>query len=222
MAEYKDVTTARENVGRCLEGLTKKNQLAVLEQLIVRVRNLGDRRVLKLERRFKTQLAKLRRRGVPAYLVKMLEGQEGRVLDTARENGLATHPIPFLPVIPFRYIGVHGQVKMVEKDVQGIRYDFDPTKLADAWEMPHVPYFIYGVESNERGTPLEARQLSLAEALAVAIHGAKLDPFFADATTWDGKLTPIVIADPAEPGVIVLEKRAGGQVASLWRRPFMF
>lgn len=198
-----DARAVESGIVDLIQRLEPKAQARALERALAAVRAKHGLDPTPFEMTFREQIRTMRNRGVPKYLADRFAAQEEATLEKARRLDLEGERMPFIPVIPFRYVGLHGQVRMVKKDVKGVRYDLDPTLLRHTTEERPDPYYIFGV--TDRPDRRGGYQLDIAEALGVAIHGDRSGRFWAGATrSEDGGRTVIVDPDLTFPAVIYL------------------
>lgn len=131
---------------------------------------------------FDSQIATLKERGLPWQIVEDLRDQKAAVLEKARATHIGDGHIPFLPVIPRSYRGVHDLMEMVIHGNDVGRVYLDPTEIFDLVGTPKRPYFIYDVEDGSRTldksvdkareifTKEKRSGLTVAEVIALAVH----------------------------------------------------
>ena len=141
-----------------------------------------ENQLAKLTNLFDSQIATLIERGTPEQIVELLANRRGSVISKASEMTFENGHVPFLPVIPLTYRSVYDLMPAVHHDGEVGYTNLDPTRIADKFERPGKPYYIYGVEDGEstRGMSPEAAQkvfrhrnrlpLTVAEAIALITH----------------------------------------------------
>jgi hypothetical protein len=129
------------------EGITRDALNATIEELRRRMETKEDvlTRRKNLELLFDTQIERLQHLGVPEQIVEELRKHRGRVLHKAMGMTIDDLHIPFVPIIPLRYIGYHGLMSLVRngEETGYIPHAVDISKVEDLIKTPNAPYYIY-------------------------------------------------------------------------------
>ena len=107
---------------------------------------------------FESQLQLLRKRDCPELIIYSLKMRKNEVISWAKEISSPKGIIPFLPVIPFHYLGVYSQILMLRHnertgDVISSRVLKFISDIADIVDTPKYPYYIFNVEDGSEILP---------------------------------------------------------------------
>ena len=148
-----------------------------------------------LNKLFEVQLEKLESLGTPQVILEYFQNKKDKVIATAERFKSSEGRIPFLPVIPRGYLGIHVLMSMVKHKGKGGDTDLRWENFSDLVRTPEHPYYALDVEDGTaiRGKcPKDAEKfvkskgrtcLTTEEVIALCIHTKVLSkPLRADAT----------------------------------------
>lgn len=143
---------------------------------------------------FDSQMKTLKERDCPKAIIESFQSQKDTVLEKVSKTDVAEGNIPFIPVIPQRYMGIYGLMPMVRNgDKVGYTY-LDPNEITDVAKVHNKPYFIIDVEngkemlgkSPEKAEKLIKEQkrfcLATEEGIALCVHTDVLSDHYVDCT----------------------------------------
>ncbi|MDP3784710.1 MAG: DUF5701 family protein [bacterium] len=191
-------TLCKDQLAEKLVGLFAETDPGNIDEAVAQAKDLLSRGAKQakwndLERLFDTQIATLKDRGVPKFIVGMLWDQKGFVLARASTMSFENGHVPFLPVIPRTYLSIYSQMPMVKSGDKAGYTNLKPTAITDVVATPENPYYIYDVEDGEamRGkTPQDAEKLikkegrlglTEVEVIALGVHTDVLSKHYVEA-----------------------------------------
>lgn len=144
-------------------------------------------RTAELNKLFDQQIATLSRRGCPRRVIEKLLFEKNNVVIA---SGSSESYIPFIPVIPQRYLTVYSQMDMLRNDGARGQTRLNLSDFEDLGITPEEPYYIYGVDKGDTNTILRTDSsineiereiersiinqgrcpLTIVEAISVALH----------------------------------------------------
>lgn len=112
-----------------------------------------------LELIFDSQIQKLDDAGMPGAILARLRTQKSAVVEKALAMRFDTKRLPFVPVIPFSYLGPHGQMLFMKTGENPGFTCINPNMLEDATKTPFFnPYFIFDVGCNMEANPKDSNK----------------------------------------------------------------
>jgi hypothetical protein len=103
----------------------------------------------KLTELFKSQLEKLKSLGCPQMILEIFSNKKNEVITKASEMSIGEGNIPFLPVIPRNYLGIHASILMVKYGDKAGYTNLNPNEITDKVKTPKLPYFVLNVEDGK-------------------------------------------------------------------------
>lgn len=189
------------------EVVTEAKKQSKSEDLQERKENLADL--------FDSQMKTLKERDCPKVIIESFQSQKDTVLDKVVKTDVAEGNIPFIPVIPRIYMGVHGLMPMVRNgDKVGYTY-LDPNEITDVVKAHNKPYFIIDVENGKKmlgKSPEKAEKLikeqkrsclATEEGIALCVHTDVLSDHYVDCTgsRSESDCVPVVSLHGSVPGL---------------------
>ena len=100
-----------------------------------------------IEKLFDIAIKRLRKLGCPESIVLSFERERQSILEKAWQTRIDSGNIPFVFVIPIKYLGLNGMMGMIRYKGKKGKTSLDPSKIGDIIETPETPYCIFNVNN---------------------------------------------------------------------------
>lgn len=187
-------------------------------------------RTAELHKLFDQQIATLSHRGCPRRVIEKLFFQKTAVVFAAAASKSAPCHIPFIPVIPQRYLTVYSQMNMLRNGSARGQTRLNLSDFEDLDIAPQGPYYLYDVDKGDMNTILrtdssineiereiersiknqERHPLTIVEAISVALHTDILQYFLVQPLA--SEFSTFLYLRAGEISVPVLESHPEGSI----------